>query len=161
MSVFRLQAQLLPLCGAADLACGQLPLLASMRKFLVKASNIPEPDRTAAMTTATKLAEMVARLACYCSGTAAGGQAGVLLQHAAAQLLPAFQVGTARVALFVSKKKYALCSCHTMLNAANACMTSLVSSDVIMPCALVLLFVTGVLRLYAQGRRASAMHYQL
>jgi hypothetical protein len=63
-----------------------------MRKFLVKAANIPEPDRSAAITTATKLAEMVARLACYCSGTAPGDPAGVLLQHAAAQLLPAFQV---------------------------------------------------------------------
>jgi hypothetical protein len=92
-----LQAQLLPLCGTADVACGQLPLLASMRKFLVKAANIPEPDRSAAITTATKLAEMVARLACYCSGAAPGDPAGVLLQHAAAQLLPAFQVRLPRV----------------------------------------------------------------
>lgn len=87
------QAQLLPLCGGADLAGGQLPLMASMRKFLVKASGISEPDRTAAITTATKLAEMVARLACCCASTAPGSQAGVLLQHTAAQLLPAFQVG--------------------------------------------------------------------
>jgi hypothetical protein len=86
------QAQLLPLCGAADLACGQLPLLASMRKFLVKASGIPEPDRTAAITTATKLAEMLACLACSCASSAPASHAGVLLQHSAAQLLPAFQV---------------------------------------------------------------------
>ncbi|WIA14201.1 hypothetical protein OEZ85_002740 [Tetradesmus obliquus] len=92
-----LLAQLLPLCGGADLACGQLPLMASMRKFLVKASGIAEPDRTAAITTATKLAEMVARLACCCASAAPGSQAGVLVQHTAAQLLPAFQVFCASV----------------------------------------------------------------
>jgi hypothetical protein len=87
------QAQLLPLCGSADFDIGQLPLLATLRKFLVKASGIPEPDRTAAITTATKLAEMVARLACCCTSSAPASKAGVLLQHTAAQLLPALQVG--------------------------------------------------------------------
>lgn len=89
-----MQVELLPLCHTADLSHGQLPLLATLRKFVTKSVGIPEPDREAAMFTATQLAALLGMLAAgYASRpTAPGGAADTLIQHAAMQLLPALQV---------------------------------------------------------------------
>eukprot|EP00775_Hariotina_reticulata_P008895 gene8895-9072_t len=84
-----LLAQLLGLRHRCDLSAGHLPLLATLRKFIVKSAGVPEPDRQAAMATALRLADMVANLA---GGYDGDGQSGILLKHAAAQLLPGLQV---------------------------------------------------------------------
>lgn len=93
-----LQVELLPLCLHEDIAAGQLPLLATLRKFIFKSVGIAEPDRQAAMSTATQFAALLGSLAstyathCSC-GVCAPPAADALLQHAAGQLLPALQVG--------------------------------------------------------------------
>lgn len=91
------QVDLLPLCINSELTAGQLPLLASLRKFIVKSVGIPEPDREAAMSTATQVAALLTALAAAhrtSCGSGAGGSANadVLVQHAVVQLLPALQV---------------------------------------------------------------------
>jgi hypothetical protein len=55
----------------------------------VKSAVVPEPDRQAAVATALRLADMLANLAIAYDG---GRQSGILLKHAAAQLLPGLQV---------------------------------------------------------------------
>lgn len=91
-----LQVELLPLSVSAELEHGQLPLLATLRKFIVKSVGIPEPDGEAGMLAATQFAALLGSLAAaYGSGgTAAppGGPADTLLRHACVQLLPALQV---------------------------------------------------------------------
>lgn len=88
--------ELLPLCLHADLSAGQLPLLVTLRKFIAKSAGIAEPDREAAMLTATQLAALLGILATTHAhspaAAAAGGPADTLMQHAAVQLLPALQV---------------------------------------------------------------------
>jgi hypothetical protein len=88
------QVELLPLCCSADLSLGQLPLLATLRKFVTKSVGIPEPDREAAMFTATQLAALLGTLAANYSSrpASAGSAADTLMQHAAVQLLPALEV---------------------------------------------------------------------
>lgn len=98
-----LQVELLPVCIRCELTAGQLPLLATLRKFVIKSSGIPEPDRNAAMATATQVAALLGALSAAhphsSSSSAAEGSehqppAGVLVQHAAVQLLPALQVSS-------------------------------------------------------------------
>lgn len=95
LGVCDLQVELLPLCVTVDLEHGQLPLLATLRKFIVKSAGIPEPDREAGMLAATQFVTLLGTLAAaYASShtAAPGGPADVLLCHAAVQLLPALQV---------------------------------------------------------------------
>lgn len=95
LGVCDLQVELLPLCVTVDLEHGQLPLLATLRKFIVKSAGIPEPDREAGMLAATQFVTLLGTLAAaYASShtAAPGGPADVLLRHAAVQLLPALQV---------------------------------------------------------------------
>lgn len=98
------QVELMPLCLSAGLSAGQLPLLATLRKFITKSVGILEPDREAALIATTQFAALLGALAGgYASGTAApaqGGNADSLLQHAAVQLLPSLQVSC----LFVPKQ---------------------------------------------------------
>jgi hypothetical protein len=81
----------------AELSNGQLPLLVTLRKFIVKSVGIPEPDREASMIAATQLAALLGTMASvYASShTTQGGPADTLMQHAAVQLLPALQVSSA------------------------------------------------------------------
>lgn len=88
---------MLPVCGQTDLSAGQLSLLATLRKFLVKAVSTPHPDRDAANAVATKLAELLGGLcsSCCSSGNSqTSDSCCVLLQHAATHLLPALQVSS-------------------------------------------------------------------
>lgn len=89
----------MPLCLNSDLSAGQLPLLATLRKFITKSVGIMEPDREAALIATTQFAALLGALAAaYANGltaTAAGGNADTLLQHAAVQLLPSLQVSHA------------------------------------------------------------------
>jgi hypothetical protein len=96
--------EVLPACACAELPTGQLALLVTLRKFMVKCAGIPGgPDRAAGFAVVTQLATLLGRLACVVpqqrpcdEGADAGAQAEHpavgLLRQATAQLLPALQV---------------------------------------------------------------------
>ncbi|KAF8061288.1 hypothetical protein HT031_004378 [Scenedesmus sp. PABB004] len=94
-----LLVQLLPAGSAhAGLGAGQLPLLATLRKFTVRAAGVAEPDREAAHAATARLATLLGRLACAADAGAVVAPCApqcVLLQHTAAQLLPALQAHAA------------------------------------------------------------------
>jgi len=77
-----------------------MPLLVTLRKFIVKSAGLPEPDRAAATSAATQCAELLGALAVAYAGCggirtdAAKANAAALLQHAAVQLLPALEVSS-------------------------------------------------------------------
>lgn len=97
-SFAHVQEQVLPLSNSCDITYGQLALMTTLRKFLVKCVAIPEPDRYAAHVTAAKVADMLGRMSSNCSRSqTTGGRSCVLLQHAATQLLPAFQVSSSGI----------------------------------------------------------------